>query len=122
MPVPFKALLKELVASAKGASSAILLESDGEAVQWYAETDEERLRLRAAYVVMVLDSCHAIAARTNLGQVGCTILQYDGANFIGQEIDSDYFLVLELDSSANVGQAVFRLQPALDNLRRALVA
>ena len=120
--MPFKALLKELVASAQGASGAILVEADGEAVQWYAETDEDRLRLRAAYVAMVLEGCHAVAARARLGNAGCAILQYDGACFIGQEVESDYFLVLELDPSANVGQAIHRLQPAIDNLRRALAS
>ncbi len=118
--MPFKALLKELVASAQGASGAILLEADGEAVQWYAETDAERLRLRAAYVVMVLESCRATSARTNMGQMDCAILQYDGASFVGQEVEHDYFLLLELDPSANVGQAIYRLQPAIDNIRRAL--
>ncbi|HKP86397.1 MAG TPA: roadblock/LC7 domain-containing protein [Blastocatellia bacterium] len=120
--MPFKALLKELVASAQGASGAILLEADGEAVQWYAEREEDRLRLRAAYVVMVLESCRSVAARADLGNMGCTILQYDGASFVGQEVEGGYFLVLELDPSANVGQALYRLQPTMDKLRRVLEA
>ena len=126
--MPFKALLKELVLSAQGASGAILLEADGEAVQWYAENEKvgmievERLRLRAAYVAMMLRGCLAAAARTNSGDAGCTVLQYEGASFIGQEVESDYFLVLELDSSANLGQALYRIQPALANLRRALMS
>jgi predicted regulator of Ras-like GTPase activity (Roadblock/LC7/MglB family) len=118
--VPFKALLKDLVASAEGASGALLVEADGEAVQWHAETEEDRLRLRAAYVVMALGSYRAAASRAGLGNAGCAILQYEGASFLGQEIERDYFLVLELDPSANVGQALHCLRPAIDGLRRAL--
>ena len=120
--MPFKALLKELVTSAQGASGAILLEADGEAVQWYAENEVERLRLRAAYVAMVLKGCCAAAARTNSGNAGCAVLQYDGASFVGQEVERDYFLVLELDPSANLGQALYRIKPALASLRRALTS
>ena len=122
MRVPFKALLKELVASVQGASGAMLLEADGEAVQWYTETEVERLRLRGAYIAMVLRGGSAATARANLGDTGCTILQYDGASFLGQQVERDYFLVLELDSSANMGQAIHRIQPAVASIRRELTA
>lgn len=120
--MPFKALLKELVTSVQGASGAILLEADGEAVQWYTDAEVERLRLRAAYIALVLQGCRASTKHANLGDTGCTILQYDGASFLGQQIERDYFLVIELDSSANVGQAIHRIQPAVASIRRELTA
>ncbi|MGA9771308.1 MAG: hypothetical protein WBV94_19900 [Blastocatellia bacterium] len=120
--VPFKVLLKELVASVQGASGAMLLEGDGEAVQWYTETDVERLRLRGAYIAMVLRGGSLATALARLGDTGCTILQYDGASFLGQQVERDYFLVIELDSSANVGQAIHRIQPAVTTIRRELSA
>ena len=120
--MPFKALLKELVASVQGASGAMLLEADGEAVQWYTETQVERLRLRGAYIAMVLRGASRATAHANLGDTGCTILQYDGASFLGQQVERDYFLVLELDSSANMGQAIHRIQPVVASIRRELTA
>ena len=122
MRVPFKVLLKELVASVQGASGAMLLEGDGEAVQWYTETDVERFRLRGAYIVMLLRGGSRATARANLGGTGCTILQYDGASFLGQQVEDGYFLVIELDSSANLQQAIHRVRPALATIRRELTA
>jgi predicted regulator of Ras-like GTPase activity (Roadblock/LC7/MglB family) len=120
--VPFKDLLKELVASVQGASGAILLEADGEAVQWHADAEVERLRLRAAYIALVLKGCRASTSLAKLGDTGCVILQYDGANFLGQQVERDYFLVLELDASANLGQAIHRIRPAAAIIRRELAA
>ena len=119
--MPFRSLLKQLVESVEGASGAVLLESAGEAVQWHSadERQTERLRLRCAYVALVLQNSRAIAARTALGEAARLVMQYDGARFIAQVIERDYFVVLELSPSANVGQAIHRLQTTSDGLRRA---
>ena len=120
--MPFQKLLKQLVDGVEGASGAILLESAGEAVQWYAvdERMAERLRLRSAYVAVMLQNSRALAARTDAGEVAHLVLQYDGVSFIAQAIERDYFIVLELYAWANVGQAIYRLQTAIEGLRRAL--
>jgi predicted regulator of Ras-like GTPase activity (Roadblock/LC7/MglB family) len=120
--VPFQKLLKQLVDGVEGASGAILLESAGEAVQWHAvdERLSERLRLRSAYVAVVLQNGQALAARTEAGEVAHLVLQYDGASFIAQAVERDYSIVLELYPWANVGQAIYRLQTAIEGLRHAL--
>ena len=122
--MPFQGLLKQLVEGVEGASGAILLESAGEAVQWHTldERQVERLRLRSAYVAVVLKNSRAVAARSDLGQAVHLVMQYDGASFIAQVIERDYFVVLELRPSANIGQALYRLQPMVESLRRALAA
>lgn len=86
-------------------------------MQSYAMDSGERLRLRGAYVALVLKSCRATALRARLGTLNCLVLQYAGASFLAHEIDHDCFLVLELCPSANIGQALFRLKPAVENLR-----
>jgi predicted regulator of Ras-like GTPase activity (Roadblock/LC7/MglB family) len=120
--VPFQALLKQLVDSIEGASGAILLESAGEAVQWQAvdESRAERLRLRSAYVAVVLQNSQRLAARTDAGEAAHLVLQYDGASFIAQAVERDYYVVVELYPWANVGQAIYRLQTSVEGLRRAL--
>ena len=120
--MPFLELLKQLVAGIEGASGAILLESAGEAVQWHAadERHAERLRLRSAYVAVVLQNSRAMAARTAAGEAAHLVLQYDGASFIAQAVENDYFVVIELCPSANIGQALHRLQPMIARLRRQL--
>lgn len=110
-------LLKELVSKVNGATGAIILEADGEAVQLCAPASSERLRLRGAYIAVVLRSCRAAAARSSLAGLSSLVLGYDGANFVAQEIDRDCFVVLELEASANIGEAMFRLEPAVEKLR-----
>ena len=122
--MPFRELLKQLVESVEGASGAILLESAGEAVQWHCtdESQAERLRLRSAYVAVVLQNSRALAARALMGEGVRLVMQYDGASFIVQMIERDYFVVLELDPWANIAEAIYRLQPAVERLRRLLAA
>lgn len=112
-----ESLLTELVSSVEGATGAILLEADGEAVQWYSKSEAERLRLRGAYVAVVLKSCRATGVRAKLSDLRCLILAYDGASFVAREIDRDCLVVLELSPLANIGQALFRLKPAVERLR-----
>lgn len=109
-------LLKELVSSVEGATGAILLGADGEAVQWYS-SDGEQLRLRGAYVAVVLKSYRTTAVSAKLSDLSWLMLAYDGASFVAQEIDRDCSVVLELNPLANIGQALFRLKPAVESLR-----
>jgi predicted regulator of Ras-like GTPase activity (Roadblock/LC7/MglB family) len=120
--VPFRALLKQLVAGVEGATGAILLESAGEAVQWHSEDEShsDRLRLRSAYVAVMLKNGKALSTRTEMGAVDYVVLQYEGATFVAQVLDKDYFVVVELAAHANIGQAIFRLQPLLETLRLKL--
>lgn len=110
-------LLKKLVGQVKGATGAIILEEDGEAVRWYADFDGDRLRLRGAYVAVVLKASRAAASRAKLGDIRSLLLEYDRSRLVVQEIDRDCFVVLELGLSANIGQALFRLKPAVVELR-----
>lgn len=108
-------LLEEL-ATIEGATGAILLEGAGEAIRWHSP-NAERLRLRGAYVGVVLKSCRATAVRAKLGGLSCLTLAYDGAGFIAQDIDDDCFVVLELSPTACVGRALFCIKPLIDKLR-----
>lgn len=120
--MPFRAMLENLVSSIEGATGALVLEADGEAVQWHAQTDAERLRLRAAYIAVAMQSARALTERLRLNNVGYLVLEYDGASFILQELDGYYFLALELETGANIGQAIHQIQPVIAHLRRAIAA
>jgi predicted regulator of Ras-like GTPase activity (Roadblock/LC7/MglB family) len=115
--VSIDAVLEELVSGLKDASGAIILEGDGEAIQWHAVSDGERLRLRVAYLAVVLQAFRASAKRVGLGDMSRLVLEYDDASFVVQEIALDCFAIIELKSSANIGQAMFRLDGAVDKLR-----
>lgn len=115
-------LLKKLVAQVEGATGAIILEADGEAVRWYAVVDSDRLRLRGAYVAVVLKACRATASSAERGDTRSLLLKYDRSCLVVREIDRDCFVVLELGPSANIGQALFRLEPIVTDLRGEIAA
>ena len=114
--------LKKLVRQVEGATGAIVLEADGEAVQWYAIEDSDRLRLRSAYVAVVVKACQTSASRAALGGLKGMILNYDRCSLVVREIESDCFVVLELGPTANIGQALFRLDPVVRELRHEIAA
>lgn len=120
--MPFTALLKELVSSVEGGEGAIFFDKDGEAVQWYSKDDGERLRLRAAYIAVVLQACQATTARLDLGQMNRMVIDYAGAKFVIETLEHGYFVLLELNRSANIGQALYHIKPAVAALRRQIAA
>lgn len=122
MGVPFRALLRELVLSVDGANGAIILDSEGEAVQFWARDNIDRLQLRAAYITVVRQTYRASTSSFELGDVDYMVIEYEGARLVVEELDSDCFIVLELDASANIGQAIHHIQPAVANLRREIAA
>ena len=118
----FKALLKEIVSKVEGAEGAIFLDSQGEAVEWYSLADGEQLRLRAAYLAVVFQACKGLHSRLELKAIRYLSLEYEGAVFIIQDIEDDYFFMIELNYSANFAQALFKIQSAVAALRRELAA
>ena len=115
-------LLKKLVTQVESATGAIVLEADGEAVQWYTIADSDRLKLRSAYVAVVLNASRVPAARAALGDLKSLLIRYDSSCLIVREIESDCFIVLELEPSANLGEALFRLDPIIEELRAEIAA
>jgi predicted regulator of Ras-like GTPase activity (Roadblock/LC7/MglB family) len=115
--VPFAVLLEQLVSSIKGATGALILESDGEAVQWHCSTGSELLRLRSAYLVNVLESCRAATTRLKLGKLGHITINYDGARFVAREVNPGYYLLIQLEANTNIASAVYRLEQVLPPAR-----
>ena len=119
-PVPFKALLGELISSVEGAESAIIMDASGEAVQWSASGDDEQLRLRAAYVALVFQNCKTAARNLELGSLTHLAIEYDGASFIVEEIEGDYLIALELSYSASIPEALENIKPVLAKIARGI--
>lgn len=118
----FESILKDVVLAVDGATGAIFLDNGGEAVQWYAREDSERLRLRAAYLAVLVQTSRSCCARLNLGNISQFILEYEGVWLITEEIDASYFVMLELGSSSNLAKALSRLSLATASLRQEIAA
>jgi predicted regulator of Ras-like GTPase activity (Roadblock/LC7/MglB family) len=118
--VSIESVLSELVSSVEGATGAIILAVDGEAVQWHTAVDGDRLRLRGAYVALAVQSYRDSPAHKKFGAVKNLVLEYEESSFVAQEIDSDCFVAIELTHHANIGEAMFRLGPAVEKLRKLM--
>jgi hypothetical protein len=118
----FESILKGLVCNVEGAQGAIFLETDGEAIGWYTRSDPERLRLRAAYLAVLVQCWRTSVPRLNLGATTLMIAQYEGAQFVIKGLLDSYFVAVELDSNANLAEAVRLIQPAVAELGRQIAA
>lgn len=115
-------MMEELVESVEGAQGAIFLDKDGEAVQWYPEVDDNRLCLRGAYMAVVVQSCRRSVEKLGLGKIRHLLFEYEDARFVIEEVDEAYFVLLELSSSANLGQALERIQMTVAKVREEITA
>lgn len=118
--MPIEALLAKLVSDVDGATGAIILAADGEAVLWHTSRDSERLRLRGAYVAVAVQSYRESPARRKLGAAKTLVLEYEGSSLVAEEIDNDCFVVIELAASSNIGEAMFRLGHTVAKLRHEI--
>ncbi len=116
--MPFKATLKELVQSVDGAEGAIVVEADGEGVQWFPENSPDRLRLRAAYVALSAESWRESIENLKLQKTEPMVIEYQGASFLAEDLGGGYFLILELNASANIAQAMDKIQSAGEIMRK----
>jgi predicted regulator of Ras-like GTPase activity (Roadblock/LC7/MglB family) len=114
-----ESLLTEVVSNVEGATGLIILDADGEAIAWYGG-DGERLRLRGAYISVLLTARRALPALASLGQAGAALIKYDGASFVAREIDDDSMAVLELSPGVNIAEAMFHFEPFLQKLSNEL--
>jgi hypothetical protein len=120
--VGFESILKEVVLAVEGATGAIFLDNCGEAVQWYPRGDCERLKLRAAYLAVLVQTSRSCCARLKLGNLAQFILEYEGAWLIAEEVDASYFVLLELGASSNLAKASSRLSLTTTSLRQEIAA
>ena len=116
-----ESLLAGLVSSVEGATGAIVLDADGEAVGVHS-AEGERTRLRGAYVSLMLRDRRASAALDQLGTMRGLVIEYEGASLVPKQIDDDCIVMLELALFANISEALFRLESSAQLLRRELTS
>ena len=114
-----ESLLAGLVSSVEGATGAIVLDADGEAVGFYS-AEGECTRLRGAYVSLMLRDLRASKALNQLGSMRGMVIEYEGASLVAKQIDDECIIVLELALFTNISEAMFRLASSAQLLRREL--
>jgi predicted regulator of Ras-like GTPase activity (Roadblock/LC7/MglB family) len=117
--VSIESLLAKLVSSVEGATGAIVLDADGEAISLYS-AEGERTRLRGAYVSLMLRDLRTSLTPHQVGKMRGIVIEYEGASLVAKQIDDDCVVVLELALFTNISEAMFRLESSARMLRREL--
>lgn len=113
--------LAELVRQVPGATGAILVDGDGEAVVVYAPpgevgldgfTGEERIKLVGAYHTIALRDAAQLSARFALGQTACLVHRYEAGTVVTKPLSGGYALVLVLERESYAGRGIFYLNQA----------
>lgn len=114
-------ILKELISDLEGASGAILFDSEGEAILWHGRSDPERLRLRAAYLAVLAQSCRVALSRLDLGSLNHIIVEYKASLFVLSDVGEGCCFALELEPKANLAHAIKCIKLAADRIKREIL-
>jgi predicted regulator of Ras-like GTPase activity (Roadblock/LC7/MglB family) len=110
-------ILDDLITSVKGASAAIFVDSDGEAIAQVGNTAHD-IRLQGAWKEIHLDRIKEITHRLGLGGVRAVLFSEDHGNELIAPVADEYCLVLFLSSYADIRVAMQELPRAIDLLRK----
>jgi predicted regulator of Ras-like GTPase activity (Roadblock/LC7/MglB family) len=111
-----EAILKELLGSVPGASAAIFLDGDGEAIAHAGDTIRD-IRLQGAWKEIHLDRIKEITNRLGLGNVQAVLFSLEEGNELMAPVDNDYCLVLFLSSYTDVRTAMSGLMKAVKRIK-----
>ena len=118
--MPFKKILKELVNAVPGASGAILADWEGEAVEQFCLYDDFELKVLGAHKGILLNHFKELHTRLPAGDLEGVIITTATQHVIVGAIGPDYSLVMTLDRSAILGQALYRFHKALELLAKEI--
>jgi predicted regulator of Ras-like GTPase activity (Roadblock/LC7/MglB family) len=98
--VPFKAILKDFVASVPGASGAILADWEGEAVEQYCHFDEFEMKVIGAHKGIILSRVRELHQRVPVGEVEQLMITTEGQRHLVAAVGPEYVLVMVMERSA----------------------
>jgi predicted regulator of Ras-like GTPase activity (Roadblock/LC7/MglB family) len=110
-------ILKDLIASVKGAQAAIFLDGDGEAISNMGDSVMD-IKLLGAWKEIHLDQIRDITRRLGLGDVTAVLFSQDEGNAIMTPVVEDYCLLLFLSALADTQGAMAKLKETIALLKK----
>lgn len=110
-------ILNDLINTVRGASAAIFVDGDGEAIIQAGETKTD-IRLLGAWKEIHLDRIKEIANRLGLGSVKAVLFSLDEGNELIVPVGSDYCMILFMSSYADIRQALLELDRSIELLKK----
>jgi predicted regulator of Ras-like GTPase activity (Roadblock/LC7/MglB family) len=105
-------ILNDLIMSVRGASAAIFVDGDGEAIVHAGETKKD-IKLLGAWKEIHLDRIKEITGSLGLGSVKAVLFSLDEGNELIVPVDPDYCLILFMSSYTDILHAMTELDKAI---------
>jgi predicted regulator of Ras-like GTPase activity (Roadblock/LC7/MglB family) len=118
--VPFKTILRNLVEKVPGARGAILADWEGEAVDQFSLYDEYELKVTGAHQGIILSQMKEIHAKLSGELFREAIVTTDEQRLVIGTVGPEYSLVMTLDRSSVVGQAMYKFREAVKLLDKEI--
>lgn len=116
----FEQILRESIATTPGAIGAIVLDQEGESIEFWAERvfdiGAEGLRAIGAYQGIYLADLKRICERAGAGRPIRFTTEFSNAKVLTWDLKEGYYLVLIVDPSANEGIAWHHLRSCRQRL------
>jgi predicted regulator of Ras-like GTPase activity (Roadblock/LC7/MglB family) len=118
--VPFKRILTELVDSVPGATGAILVDWEGEAVEQFCHFDEFEMKVIGAHKGIILTRLRKLHAGLQVGEVEDFVVTAGNQSHLVAPVGPDYFLVMTIERSALQALALRKARIAVDTLKKEI--
>jgi predicted regulator of Ras-like GTPase activity (Roadblock/LC7/MglB family) len=113
-------ILRDVVASTPGAIGAIMVDQEGESVQFWAERvfeiGADGIRAIGAYQGIHLSDLKRACSRAEAGRPERFVTEFANARILTYDLKDGYFVVLITDRSANEGVAWHHLRSCRQRL------
>jgi predicted regulator of Ras-like GTPase activity (Roadblock/LC7/MglB family) len=116
----FKETLERLIQRTEGAVGALIMGTDGIAVEkvLLGEASDKNVDVAAAEFTSLLRSARRVGDDTGIGEVHELIVGFAGLKVLVRSFSRDYFAVLALTDGGNLGRGRFELRKAELDLAR----
>lgn len=119
--MPFKSILQHLVQTTAGAKAAILIDWEGEAVEFFSpHCDEFDIKILGAHQNIVFNRIREIRSRIPSQSIRDTVITTDRQHLILGAVGDEYTLVASLERTAIVGRALVSVQRAVRLLEKEI--
>lgn len=119
--MPFKAILKNLVEKTPGATGAILLDWEGEAVADFSKSPDIDLPAVGAHKGIILNLTKDALTRLKGGDGVRTIgISTDTAKIALSTVKEGYYIVMTLEKTKPISRAFFESKKAIKSIEREM--
>jgi predicted regulator of Ras-like GTPase activity (Roadblock/LC7/MglB family) len=120
--MPFNYLLTNLLVDVPQAVGAILVDPEGEAVEWVTRhNDPFDLKVEGAYHSIFMRQLKQLTTSVNTGPIDSFVLEGSRLVTLTQALPDGYYVVLVVDRSGSRAHALHRLRRAAEVIAKEIV-